>query len=72
MTPSPTRYRPGQYGRRLRGRAPGDHPLRHAPRGRDVVEDVMAEPSWDMSPSTMLGLARRARAALLDEDSTVS
>ncbi|MEW9529056.1 asparaginase [Microbispora sp. NPDC049125] len=32
-----------------------------------VPEDVMAEPSWDMSPSTMLGLARRARSAILDE-----
>jgi L-asparaginase len=30
------------------------------------VEDVMAEPSWDMSPSTMLGLARRARTAILE------
>jgi L-asparaginase len=32
-----------------------------------VVEDVLAEPSWDMSPPTMLGLARRVRAALLDD-----
>jgi L-asparaginase len=32
-----------------------------------VVEDVMAEPSWDTSPATMLGLARRVRAALLDD-----
>ncbi|GAA2074108.1 asparaginase domain-containing protein [Actinomadura alba] len=32
-----------------------------------VVEDVMAEPSWDMSPSTMLSLARRARSAVLDD-----
>ncbi|MGV9773640.1 asparaginase [Streptosporangium sp. NPDC003464] len=31
-----------------------------------VVEDVMAEPSWDMSPSTMFGLARRARSAILE------
>ncbi|WP_245878666.1 asparaginase [Streptosporangium subroseum] len=30
------------------------------------VEDVMAEPSWDMSPATMLGLARRARSAILE------
>jgi L-asparaginase len=27
----------------------------------------MAEPSWDMSPSTMLRLARRTRTAILDE-----
>ncbi|MBB2908876.1 L-asparaginase [Streptosporangium becharense] len=32
-----------------------------------VVEDVPAEPSWDMSPSTMLALARRARSALLGD-----
>lgn len=31
-----------------------------------VVEDVMAEPSWDTSPSTLLGLARRARSAILE------
>lgn len=31
------------------------------------IEDVMAEPSWDTSPATMLSLARRARAAILDE-----
>ncbi|MEN3612671.1 asparaginase [Plantactinospora sp. ZYX-F-223] len=30
-----------------------------------VVEDVLAEPSWDTSPGTMLGLARRARSAIL-------
>ncbi|GIG91909.1 asparaginase [Plantactinospora endophytica] len=30
-----------------------------------VVEDVLAEPSWDSTPATMLGLARRARTALL-------
>jgi L-asparaginase len=32
-----------------------------------TVEDVMAEPSWDTSPGTMLALARRARTALLDD-----
>lgn len=32
-----------------------------------TVEDVLAEPSWDMSPATMLGLARRARSAVLDD-----
>lgn len=32
-----------------------------------VVEDTLVEPSWDMSPSTSLGLARRARVALLDD-----
>ncbi len=36
--------------------------------GADVtVEDVLAEPSWDMSPGTMLGLARRARTAILSD-----
>ncbi|RSM80702.1 L-asparaginase [Kibdelosporangium aridum] len=35
--------------------------------GVDVtVEDVMAEPSWDTSPGTMLTLARRARSALVE------
>ncbi|MBV1850159.1 asparaginase [Catellatospora tritici] len=29
--------------------------------------DVMAEPSWDISPTTMLALARRVRGALLDD-----
>jgi L-asparaginase len=32
-----------------------------------VVEDVMAEPSWDTSPSTMLSLTRRARSAILED-----
>jgi L-asparaginase len=32
-----------------------------------TVEDVMAEPSWDTTPATMLALARRARKALLDD-----
>ncbi|WP_433247658.1 asparaginase [Streptosporangium sp. CA-135522] len=31
-----------------------------------VAEDVMAEPSWDTSPSTMLALCRRARSAILE------
>lgn len=31
------------------------------------VEDVVTEPSWDMSPATMLMLARRVRAAVLDD-----
>jgi L-asparaginase len=31
------------------------------------VEDVMAEPSWDTSPATMLALARRVRTALADD-----
>ncbi|GAA1982614.1 asparaginase [Amycolatopsis minnesotensis] len=36
--------------------------------GADVrAEDMMAEPSWDTSPATMLALARRVRAAILDE-----
>lgn len=32
-----------------------------------TVEDVRAEPGWDISPATMLALARRVRAALLDD-----
>ncbi|GII00612.1 asparaginase [Planobispora takensis] len=32
-----------------------------------TVEDVMTGPSWDMTPSTMLQLARRARSAILDD-----
>lgn len=32
-----------------------------------TVEDLLAEPSWDISPATMLTLARRARAAILDD-----
>ena len=32
-----------------------------------TVEDVLAEPSWDMSPGTMLALARRARSAILHD-----
>ncbi|MFC6022476.1 asparaginase [Plantactinospora solaniradicis] len=32
-----------------------------------VVEDVLAEPSWDVSPATMLGLGRRVRAAITDD-----
>jgi L-asparaginase len=37
--------------------------------GVDVIPvDVMAEPSWDLSPSTMLALARRTRDALLHDD----
>ncbi|GHJ48786.1 L-asparaginase [Catellatospora sp. TT07R-123] len=32
-----------------------------------AAADVMAEPSWDISPTTMLALARRVRAALLDD-----
>jgi L-asparaginase len=34
-----------------------------------VVEDVLAEPSWDTSPATMLGIARRVAGAA--EDSVV-
>ncbi|MEV8630843.1 asparaginase domain-containing protein [Streptosporangium sp. NPDC051023] len=32
-----------------------------------VAEDVLAEPSWDMAPATMLRLARRAREAILNQ-----
>lgn len=31
------------------------------------AEDVLAEPSWDTSPATMLALARRVRAALRED-----
>lgn len=31
------------------------------------TEGILAEPSWDTSPGTMLSLARRARAAILDD-----
>jgi L-asparaginase len=31
------------------------------------VEDVLSEPSWDITPTTMLALARRTRAAILDD-----
>jgi L-asparaginase len=58
-------YAPGRP-----GVASGAELLRALPPGAipaDVVaEDVMAEPSWDMSPSTMLELARRARSAILE------
>lgn len=32
-----------------------------------TVEDVLAEPSWDISPATMLALARRVRGAIVDD-----
>ncbi|MEV8512800.1 asparaginase domain-containing protein [Dactylosporangium sp. NPDC051484] len=32
-----------------------------------AVEDVLAEPGWDMTPGTMLALARRARAAIAED-----
>jgi L-asparaginase len=35
---------------------------------RVVVEDVMAEPSWDTSVSTQLALARRVRTAIADDE----
>lgn len=34
---------------------------------RVEVEDVMSAPSWDLEPPAMLGLARRARDAILDQ-----
>ncbi|WP_158883215.1 asparaginase [Amycolatopsis anabasis] len=40
---------------------------REARPAKVTVEDVLAEPGWDTSPSTMFALARRARAALLDD-----
>ncbi|HEY2674438.1 MAG TPA: asparaginase [Rugosimonospora sp.] len=50
--------------------ATGADLLRTIPAGTHadvVVEDVTAEPSWDISPSSMLNLARRARTAILDD-----
>ena len=38
------------------------------PPDRVVVEDMMAEPSWDTSVSTQLALARRVRKALADDE----
>lgn len=38
------------------------------PPDRVVVEDVLAEPSWDTSVSTQLALARRVRGALADDE----
>ena len=38
------------------------------PPQRVVVEDVLAEPSWDMSVSTQLALARRVRKALAEDE----
>ncbi len=35
---------------------------------RVVVEDVLAEPSWDTSVPTQLALARRVRKALVDDE----
>jgi L-asparaginase len=40
------------------------------PPERVVVEDVLAEPSWDMSVSTQLALARRIRKALAEDEFT--
>ncbi|MFK3981095.1 asparaginase [Micromonospora sp. NPDC050397] len=59
---------------RVRGRgafAPGAELLAALPAGsvpgQVTVEDVLAGPSWDLDPPTMLGLARRARTAILTE-----
>ncbi|MPZ83579.1 MAG: asparaginase [Actinophytocola sp.] len=38
------------------------------PPTRVVVEDVMAEPSWDTSTSTQLALGRRVRKALAEDE----
>ena len=38
------------------------------PPQRVVVEDVLAEPSWDTSVSTQLALARRVRKALAEDE----
>src|ERR1044072_7134120 len=37
---------------------------------REVVEAVLAEPSWDTSVSTQLALARRVRKALAEDEFT--
>jgi L-asparaginase len=60
-----------QGGVRDPGLAAGATLLDDLPRGSVtadvVVEDVLAEPSWDTSVSTMLALARRARSALTQD-----
>jgi L-asparaginase len=38
------------------------------PPSRVVVEDVLAEPSWDTSVATQLALARRVRAAMTEDE----
>jgi L-asparaginase len=38
-----------------------------APAARVSVEDVVTEPSWDVTPATMVALARRARAAIAED-----
>jgi L-asparaginase len=38
------------------------------PPARVVVEDVLAEPSWDTSVSTQLALARRVRKAIVEDE----
>lgn len=40
------------------------------PPDRVVVEDMMAEPSWDTSVSTQLAIARRVRKALAEDEFT--
>lgn len=40
------------------------------PPDRVVVEDVLAEPSWDTSVATQLALARRVRKALAEDEFT--
>src|SRR5215471_14070532 len=32
-----------------------------------TVEDVMCEPSWDLSPASMLAIARRVRSAIAQD-----
>ncbi|TDV50733.1 asparaginase domain-containing protein [Actinophytocola oryzae] len=44
--------------------------LADPPPERVVVEDVLAEPSWDTSVSTQLALARRVRKALAEDEFT--
>jgi L-asparaginase len=51
--------------------APGTELLAALPAGsvpgEVTVEDMLAEPSWDLDPETMLRLARRARTAILTD-----
>jgi len=56
---------------RLARVATGAELLARASAATDVeVEDVLAEPSWDTSPATMLALARRVRTALREDGFT--
>lgn len=55
---------------RLARVATGAQLLARVPAADVEVEDVLAEPSWDTSPATMLALARRVRTALREDGFT--